>query len=93
MTNKLNIVLIGNGMYSTGQGTDGYGTIVPAINEFNRKKEKVNLLHIVGSRVESTSKAKEKTDKLQTISGCNLPIVLSPNSEDNLNEYKKPSKK
>ena len=65
MTNKLNIVLIGNGMYSTGQGTDGYGTIVPAINEFNRKKEKVNLLHIVGSRVESTSKAKEKTDKLQ----------------------------
>ena len=89
MTNKLNIVLIGNGMYSTGQGTDGYGTIVPAINEFNRKKEKVNLLHIVGSRAESTSKAKEKTDKLQTISGCNLPIVLSPNSEDNPEEYKK----
>ena len=41
MSNKLNIVLIGNGMYSTGQGTDGYGTIVPAINEFNRKEKKL----------------------------------------------------
>ena len=69
MNDKLNIVLIGNGMYSTGQGTEGYGTIVPAINEFNRKDKKVNLLHVVGSRVESTKKAKQKTDNLQDITG------------------------
>lgn len=89
MSNKLNIVLIGNGMYSTGQGTDGYGTIVPAINEFNRKSGQVNLLHVVGSRVESTHKAKEKTDKLQKLSGCNLPLILSPTKEDNYEEYKR----
>ena len=89
MSDKLNIVLIGNGMYSTGQGTEGYGTIVPAINEFNRKDKRVNLLHIVGSKAESTKKAKQKTDKLQNVTGCSLPIILSPIREDNSEEYKK----
>ncbi len=89
MNDKLNIVLIGNGMYSTGQGTEGYGTIVPAINEFNRKDKKVNLLHVVGSRVESTKKAKQKTDNLQDITGSYLPILLSPTKKDNSEEYKR----
>ena len=32
----MNIVVIGTGMYSTGRGTSGYGTILPAIIEWQR---------------------------------------------------------
>ena len=32
----LNILVIGTGMYSTGRGTDAYGTVLPAINEWHR---------------------------------------------------------
>ena len=33
----MNIVIIGTGMYVSGRGTDGYGTILPAIIEWKRK--------------------------------------------------------
>ena len=32
----MRILIIGTGMYVTGRGTDGYGTIFPAIIEFQR---------------------------------------------------------
>ena len=32
----MKIIIIGNGNYVTGKGTDEYGTILPAIYEFQR---------------------------------------------------------
>ena len=42
------------------------------------RKKKVNFLHIVGSRVESTGKAKEKTDMLQDYFWMQSPISIKP---------------
>ncbi len=44
----LNIVVIGTGMFSTGRGTNGYGTVLPAITEwlrFKKQKSKTNRLN------------------------------------------------
>ena len=32
----LNIVVIGTGMFATGRGTQGFGTVLPAISEWKR---------------------------------------------------------
>ena len=42
----MEIIIIGTGMYVSGRGTDGFGTILPAISEFHRR---TNLLSKVKS--------------------------------------------
>ena len=38
----MRILIIGSGNYVTGRGTDSYGTILPAIYEFNKEKKIVD---------------------------------------------------
>jgi len=43
----LNILVIGTGMYSTGRGTDAYGTVLPAINEWQRNNSNTSKVVFV----------------------------------------------
>ena len=43
----MKIILIGTGMYVSGRGTNNYGTIFPAICEFQRKTSLISELLIV----------------------------------------------
>ena len=45
----LNIVVIGTGMYSTGRGTNAFGTVLPAVNEWMRLKSQKNKVVFVGN--------------------------------------------
>ena len=50
MSNNIpvNIVIIGTGMYVCGRGTDGYGTILPAVYEW-RQHGMLGDVYIAGS--------------------------------------------
>ena len=47
----MTIVIIGNGMYVSGRGTKGYGTIMPAIFEYIRRGGS-SIKEIVGTNIE-----------------------------------------
>ena len=56
----MNIFVIGNGMYTTGRGTDSYGTILPSILEFQRNSNQVHEIFIIGSSYVNSRLAKKK---------------------------------
>jgi len=74
----LNIVVIGTGMYSTGRGTHGYGTVLPAINEWLRYKEQKSKVVFVGTNGMHSNSAKLKAEKLSNDSNIKLNISFLP---------------
>jgi len=46
---NLNIVVIGTGMYVSGRGTDGFGTILPSIIEWKRGGNSIGKVVLVGT--------------------------------------------
>ena len=85
----MNIFIIGNGMYTTGRGTVGYGTILPAIIEFQRKTEEIHNIYLIGSNVKNSKLAKIKYQKISKLSKIKLNIKFFPLEKNNSNEYKK----
>ena len=60
---KLNICIVGGGMYVSGRGTDGYGTIMPALLEAV-KKDQVNTIDVITTSVASADKTRQKIQQL-----------------------------
>ncbi len=56
----MNIIIIGTGMYSSGIGTNEYGTIFPAIVEWSKKTSMKNSISVIGTSSKNTLKAKKK---------------------------------
>lgn len=52
MSAPLNVLIIGTGMYVCGRGTDGYGTILPAILQARRRGE-IGEIHVAGRTTEN----------------------------------------
>jgi predicted dehydrogenase len=89
MTEVLNIVVIGAGMYSVGRGTDGFGTILPAINEWKREKGLVGKVVFVSTNRNSSGIVLEKVSKLEDQTGIKLNIDVFPKDEStNYDAYK-----
>jgi len=80
----MNILLIGNGMYSTGRGTKEFGTILPAIIEWQRTCENPLDLAVVGTNEEHSILAREKYNQLSDLTGVELNIEFYPNDENKL---------
>lgn len=59
----LNIVVMGAGMYVCGRGTEGYGTIMPAIIEW-QKNNKIGEVSIVGKRPANINAGRVKISRL-----------------------------
>ena len=53
---KIDIVVIGAGLYVCGKGTDGFGTILPAIFEWKRLNDNVGAIHCASTSSESSKK-------------------------------------
>ena len=85
----MNIIVIGTGMYVTGRGTDGYGTILPAIIEYIRAYEGIDKISMVGSNGKHSLAALKKLKLLFNKSGVSCPIEIFPkgNTIDS-NQYK-----
>jgi len=79
---KLNILVIGTGMYACGRGTDGYGTILPAIYEWKKSGFEGDI-YIAGTRQDGVRGVKEKTEALDKLYGFNVNINYYPKNELN----------
>ena len=90
---KLNIILIGNGMYSTGRGTDGFGTIMPAIVETKRMGINIGNVSIVGTDVDNSLTAKNKVNELLSKAGIKVGVSYFPKEKNDTEEYLKVIKK
>ena len=76
--NKLNIVIIGAGLYVCGKGTDGYGTILPAIFEWQRDKNLLGETFCVSTSKVSSIEVSRKASELSTKTGIDLKISTYP---------------
>lgn len=83
----MNILIIGTGMYVSGRGTDGYGTILPAISTFQKEYNCISGVFVVGTNVQRTQKAKAKSRKLSELTGISLPLKFFPDEENSKNTY------
>ena len=79
---KLEIIIIGAGMYVCGKGTTGHGTILPAIYESKRLNENIGNVHCVSTSLESSQNLLKKSDELGKKTGVALDIKAYPDSEE-----------
>lgn len=82
---KINIIIVGCGMYVCGKGTDGFGTILPSILKFSAN-DKVNEVWITGAREESHQILRDKLAQLEKLMALkiNLKCIPGRNIEDQL---------
>ncbi|MDC1475606.1 Gfo/Idh/MocA family oxidoreductase [Gammaproteobacteria bacterium] len=87
---KLEIIVIGAGLYVCGKGTSGYGTILPAIFEWKRLNKNTGDIHCVSTSAKSSKKLLDKARKLEVKTGVELNINSYPNNgSKNYTAYKK----
>ena len=86
---KIDIVVIGAGLYVCGKGTDGFGTILPAVFEWKRHNMNLGVVHCVSTSANSSQKLLEKAKQLEVKTGVNLDIKSYPrDGSNNNNAYK-----
>ena len=71
------ILIIGAGMYACGKGTEGYGTIMPAICEW-KKKNDTGDVYLAGRDPESIKAAKNKVSELERNMNVKLSVRYFP---------------
>ena len=76
----LNILVIGTGIYVCGRGTDGYGTILPAIYEWARCGC-LGDIYIAGKHIAGINTVKGKIEKLNRIFGFDIKPKYFPESD------------
>ncbi len=80
MKNKINLLVLGSGMFTTGRGTDLFGTILPALFEA-KMYEYLDDVVICSTSFESSIKAENKVKQLSKIYKKKINIFFYPNTE------------
>ena len=70
----MNIFIIGDGSYTTGRKTNGFGVILPAIFEFQKKYNKVDKVFIYSNSSEGQRQAKKKVSNLIYLTKTQIKI-------------------
>ena len=85
---KIDIIVIGAGLYVCGKGTDGHGTILPAIFEWARYNQNIGGIHCVSTSSQSSKELYYKAKQLEVKTGVKLDISCYPeNGSKKHNEY------
>jgi D-galacturonate reductase len=84
---KMDVCIIGTGTYVSGRGTDGYGTILPAISAYQKELNSLSRVFVVGTNVQRTQEAEEKIQKLSDLTGVLLPLKFFPDENDSAKSY------
>ncbi len=82
----LEIIIIGAGMYVCGKGTEGYGTILPAVFEAWRAGM-VKKVHLAAATCNGAAEARRKASELETIMGVSPDIIYYPTDRDNTSAF------
>ena len=85
----MDIVVIGTGVYVSGRGTSGFGTVLPAILEYQRTVGNVRKVHLVGTKQSHAADARVKAARLIKDTGVKAELAIYPiDQEDNEIIYK-----
>ena len=85
--NKLNVLVIGGGMYVSGRGTDGNGTIFPALLEA-KKKNFIDRIYIATTSKKTAILAFQALKKLSKLMKVDFDSDYMPKEDYNFNSYK-----
>ena len=86
----MKILIIGNGMYISGRGTNGFGTVMPGVLEYIRGGGDVIEVHMVGTNLKRSLAAASKVEELMRQAGVSVKLITYP---DNVEKDKKAYKK
>ena len=84
---NISVLVVGSGMYVSGRGTAGYGTILPAISTFQKNTNSISKLFVVGTNVQRTKEAEIKSQQLSELTDVQLPIQFVPKEKDSIETY------
>ena len=77
MKRPLHVLVVGSGMYVCGKGTDGYGTIMPAVFEWSRTRA-LGDVYVAGASLAGVKTAKLKIAQLEKECGVRIPVKFFP---------------
>ena len=78
---NLNIVVIGGGMYVSGRGTPGFGTVLPALSEWKRSGNNFGDIYCVTTSIKSANLVQQKAIELQNKTNVNLNLDVYPKND------------
>jgi len=85
----MKIVIIGNGMYVSGWGTDTFGTILPAVLEYKRGGGEIVEVYMDGTNRKHSLAAAAKANELMSQAGVSVKLNVYPeNVENDFDAYK-----
>ena len=82
---KIDIVVIGAGLYVCGKGTKGFGTILPAIFESKRNNKNIGAIHCVSTSISSSIEFLDKAEKLRKKTGVDIEVSAHPRNDSEAN--------
>ncbi|MFA5316475.1 MAG: Gfo/Idh/MocA family oxidoreductase [Dehalococcoidales bacterium] len=85
---RLNILVVGTGMYVCGRGTSGDGTIMPAIFEWGRTGN-IGKVIVAGRSASGAKEARKKVNALSRKMGVSIPVSFYPQGNDDAKAYLK----
>jgi len=88
----VNVLVVGAGMYVCGRGTEGYGTILPALYEA-RRKNLAGSVRIAATSVRSIKALEKKIKKLDSLYGLRIGPELYPKTGSDPQAYREAAKK
>ena len=83
---KLNVLVVGAGMYVSGKNTDSFGTILPALNEMFIEN-KIQDIYVTATSSKSIDKLYKKVDGIKKLTKSSLNIIGLPKNGDNASSY------
>ena len=84
----LNVLVVGAGMYVCGRGTEGYGTILPALYRA-RRENLAGSIKIAATSARSIKALGEKIKGLDALFGFGMNPELYPNTGSDRHAYRK----
>ena len=79
---KLDILIIGAGIYVCGKGTDGFGTVLPAIFQWNKETNNLGNLYCASTTTDSAKNYRKKCLELSQVFETNLVPHCFPENDD-----------
>ena len=75
----LRVLVVGAGMYTCGRGTDGFGTVLPALFEAGREGQ-VGAVTVVGRDPANRQFVLGQAARLSEVMRCSVPVEYLPSS-------------
>lgn len=69
----MRVLVVGAGMYVTGRGTGGIGTLLPALAQYSRTS-RLDAVTVLATRAEADSGVPEAAARINALLGASLPV-------------------